>query len=162
MNGRSKFALILTSLTVVIPQGAGAAAPDAKLWNGTWHLNAAKSKFVSPGKRESETRTYNISGDRVRMTSTSVTSSGKTLKVAYSARYDGKWYSMTGNPNADRISLSPVSDREMKWSSQLHGEVSIAGSATVSADGKHLTLTRKLLQMRGTPTDVLEFDRQGR
>ncbi len=159
MNGRSKFALILTSLVMTTLQGATAGVPNAKLWNGTWHLNAAKSKFVSSAKRQSETRTYKISGNNVMMTSNSTDASGKILRVSYSARYDGKWYPMAGNPNADRISLKPVGVREMKWSSQLRGKPSVEGTAAVSADGKHLTITRKFLRMKGAPTDVLEFDR---
>jgi hypothetical protein len=159
MNRSAKFALILTSLAIAVPQGAAAAVPNAKLWNGTWQLNPAASKFVSSGKRESETRTYAISGNKVTMKSTSKTASGKTLNVSYSARTDGKYYPMTGNPNADRIALSLVSDRELKWSSQLHGKTTIAGTAAVTADGKHLTLKRTMLTVKGTPTDVLKFDR---
>jgi hypothetical protein len=66
---------------------------------------------------------------------------------------------MTGNPNADRISLKVVSDREVKASSQLKGKPSVESTATVSEDGKHLTLKRKMLRLKGAPTDVLEFDR---
>ena len=160
MNARSKFALILAGLAIAIPQGvSAAAAPNAKLWNGTWHLNAAKSKFASSAKEQSETRTYDISGNKVTMKSSSKDLSGKVLKFSYSAGYDGKWYPMIGNPNANRISLTAVSDREFKARSQLHGKASVASTATVSADGKHLVVKRKMLRMKGAPTDVLEFDR---
>jgi opacity protein-like surface antigen len=160
MNGRSKFALILASLTIAIPQGVSAApAPNAKLWNGTWHLNAAKSNFASSAKEQSETRTYKISGNKVTMKSSSKDLSGKALNFSYSAGYDGKWYPMIGNPNANRISLTVVSDHEVKSRSQLHGKPSVASTATVSADGKHLVIKRKMLRMKGAPTDVLEFDR---
>ena len=65
MTGRTKFAMILTGLAIAIPQSAIAAAPNAKLWNGTWHLNAAKSKFSSSAKEQSETRTYDVSASKV-------------------------------------------------------------------------------------------------
>jgi len=159
MNGQLKFALILASFAVVIPQGASAASPNPKLWNGAWHLNAAKSKFTSSTKEQSETRTYDISGGKVTMKSTSKDSSGKTLTFSYSASYDGKWYPMVGNPGADQISLTAVSDREVRASAQLHGKPAVDSTAMVSADGKHLTLHRKMLKVKGTPTDVLEFDR---
>ncbi len=159
MNGRSKLALILASLAIAIPQSVNAAPPNAKLWNGTWHLNAAKSKFTSTAKMQSETRIYDISGNKVTMKSSSKDTSGKTMNVSYSAGYDGKWYRMVGNPNADRISLTAVSDREMKSRSQLKGKPSSESTATVSADGKHLTIKRKLVRMKTAPTDVLEFDR---
>jgi opacity protein-like surface antigen len=159
MNGPSKFALILGSFAIAIPQGVSAAAPDAKLWNGTWHLNAAKSKFTSSAKVQSETRTYDISGNKVTMKSSSKDPSGKEMNFSYSAGYDGKWYPMVGNPNADRISLHAVSNRELKSKSQFHGKPSAESTATVSADGKHLTITRKILRIKGAPTDMLEFDR---
>jgi opacity protein-like surface antigen len=159
MNGRSKFALILAGLAIAIPQSVSAAEPNAKLWNGTWHLDAAKSKFASSAKEQSETRTYDISGHKVKVKSSSKNPAGKALNFTYSAGYDGKWYRMTGNPNADRISLTAVSDREMKSRSQLRGKPSVEATATVSADGKHLTIKRKMLRMKGAPTDMLEFGR---
>ena len=159
MTGRSKLALILAGLAFAIPQGVSAGAPNAKLWNGTWHLNAAKSKFVSSAKEQSETRTYNVSANKVTMKSSSKDSSGKALNFSYSAGWDGKWYPMVGNPNANRISLTAVSDREVKAQSQLHGKPSVDSTATVSADGKHLTIKRKMLRLKGAPTDLLEFDR---
>ena len=159
MKAPSKFTLIVASLALAIPQGASAADPNAKLWNGTWHLNAAKSKFASSAKEQSETRTYNIFHGKVAMKSSSKDPSGKALNFSYSAGYDGKWYPMVGNPNADRISLKVISDREVKASSQLHGKPSVESIAKVSADGKHLTLQRKMLRLKGAPTDMLEFDR---
>jgi hypothetical protein len=159
MTGQWKLALILGSLAIAIPQDANAATPNAKLWNGAWHLNAAKSKFASSAKEQSETRTYEISANKVTMKSSSKDPSGKALNFSYSAGYDGKWYPMVGNPNADRISLTAVSDRELKAKSQLHGKPAVESRATVSADGKHLTLKRKIVRMKGAPTDWLEFDR---
>ena len=159
MNRHSKLVLILGSLALAIPQSANAAAPNAKLWNGTWHLDVAKSKFASSAKEQSETRTYDISRKKVTMKSSSKDPSGKALNFSYSAGYHGKWYPMVGNPNADRISLTAVSDRELKSRSRLHGKPSVESTATVSADGKHLTIKRKMVRMKGAPTDVLEFDR---
>lgn len=159
MNAPSKFALIFASLALAVPQGASAAEPNAKLWNGTWHLDAAKSKFASSAKEASETRTYDISGKKVTMKSSSKNAAGKELNFSYTAGYDGKWYPMVGNPNADRIMLRVVSDREFRASSRLKGKPSVHSTATVSADGKHLTLERKMLRMKGAPTDVLEFER---
>ena len=159
MNARLKFALILATAAIVIPQGVSAATPNAKLWNGTWHLDAAKSKFASSSKEQSETRTYDISGGKVTVKSSSKDTAGKELNFSYSAGTDGKSYPMIGNPNADSISLNAVSARQIKARSRLHGKLSVQSAATVSADGKHLTINRKMLRIKGAPTDVLEFDR---
>lgn len=159
MNGRSKLAFILASIAILTPQGVTAAAPDAKLWNGTWHLNAAKSKFAPSTKELSETRSYDVSGNKVTMKSTSKDASGKESSFSYSAAWDGKSYPMVGNPNADSISLTGVSGRQVNAKSMLHGKLTVESTAMVSADGKHLTLKRHMLRLKGAPTDVLEFDR---
>ena len=70
-----------------------------------WQLDAAKSKFASPGKEVSETRTYDISGGKVSMKSSSKDPSGKELNFSYSAGVDGKSYPMVGNPNAGKSTL---------------------------------------------------------
>ena len=159
MNRLSKFALAIAGLALLVPQAAGAASPDAKLWNGTWHLNAAKSKFAAQTKELSETRTYDVSGGKLTMKSSSKNASGKELNFSDSAAWDGKTYPMVGNPNADSISLTAVSGRQVKANSRMHGKLMVQSTATVSADGKHLTLTRHMLRLKGAPTDVLEFDR---
>ena len=159
MNTRLKFSLILAAAAIVIPQGVSAATPNAKLWNGTWHLDAAKSKFASSSKEQSETRTYDISGGKVTVKSSSKDTVGKELNFSYSAGTDGKSYPMIGNPNADSISLNVVSTRQINARARLHGKLSVQSVATVTADGKHLTINRKMLRMKGAPTDVLEFDR---
>jgi opacity protein-like surface antigen len=160
MNAHSALSLVVASLALAIPQAASAAAPpNAKLWNGTWHLNVAKSKWASAAKEQSESRTYSVSGDKITMKSSSKDLSGKPMNFSYSATWDGKWYPMPGNPNADRISLTAASERQINAKSTLHGKQAADSTATISADGKHLTLTRKMLRMKGSPTDVLEFDR---
>ena len=159
MNGRKKIALMIALGALVIPQTLFAKGPDPKLWNGTWHLNTAKSKFASPAKEQSETRTYQISGNRITMKSSSKNAAGKAMSFSYSATFDGKWSPMHGNPNADSISITAVSGHEIKASSRQHGKASAESTAAVSADGKHLTLTRKMVALKGAPTDVLEFDR---
>jgi hypothetical protein len=159
MNRQSKFVLALAGLALLVPQAANAKGPDPKLWDGAWHLNIAKSKFPSGGAEQSETRTYSISADKVTMKSSSKDKSGKAMNFSYSAGWDGKMYPMVGNPRADQISLKMISAREFSARSALHGKVTVESTATVSADGKHLTLTRHMLALKGAPTDVLEFDR---
>jgi hypothetical protein len=158
MIRRTKSAFIFAA-AALFAQAAIAAPPDAKLWNGTWHLNLAKSKFDASSKEQSETRTYDFSGGKLSMKSTSKDGAGKEMTFSYSAGFDGKAYPMVGNPNADSISLTAVSGHEIKASSSNHGKLTVESSATVSPDGKHLTLTRHFVAMKGAPTEVLEFDR---
>jgi hypothetical protein len=158
MIRRSKHILILAT-AALSAQVALAGSPDAKLWSGTWHLNAAASKWGAAGKESSETRTYDYSDGKLSMKSTGKDAAGKETSFAYAAACDGKFAPMTGNPNADSISLNCVSGREIKATSRLHGKVTVQSTAAVSADGKHLTLKRTYVGMKGSPTEVLEFTR---
>lgn len=158
MIRHSKLALFFATV-VLSAQVAAAAAPDAKLWNGTWHLNAAASKWGTPGKEASETRSYDYSGGKLTMKSSAKDVKGQETNFSYSAACDGKAAPMIGNPNADSIMLACVSGREIKATSSMKGKVTVQSTATVSADGKHLTLKRTYVSMKGAPTETLEFDR---
>jgi hypothetical protein len=94
------------------------------------------------------------------MRSTLINSAGKTIKWSYSATTNGKWFPVTGNPNADRVALTLVSDREIKSQTRLHGKASAKSTASISADGKQLTVNRSMLIAKGAPTDdTLVYDR---
>jgi len=157
MIRRSTLVLIFGAAALSV-QAIAATPPDAKLWGGAWRLNVAKSKFGAAGNPQSETRTYDLAGGKLSMTSTAKDGAGKEMTFSYSAALDGKPYPMTANPNADSVSLTPVNSHEIKFSSWLHGKTTVQSVATVSADGRHLTL-RKYVAMKGAPTEVLEYDR---
>jgi opacity protein-like surface antigen len=159
MIGHSKLALIFAAAAVAGTQAVHAAGVDAKAWTGTWHLDAAKSKWTAAGKEQSETRTYSYAGGKLTMKSTFKNAAGKETNFSYSAALDGKFYPMVGNPNGDSIALTRVSPNELKATSRLHGKPKVQTDASVSADGKHLTLKRTFVAMKGTPTEVLEFNR---
>ena len=158
MNAHLKLIVAAGALTLAAPEAIAKPMVASPQWAGTWILNLADSKFAKPGRR-TEMRTYRVAGNQVRMESRGIGPDGKSINFRYAAVYDGKWYPMVGNPNADRIMLRVVSDREFRASSRLKGKPSVHSTATVSADGKHLMLKRKMLRMKGAPTDVLEFER---
>jgi len=162
MKTRKTLALIIAGAAMSLTQTAAAApAPSAKLWGGTWHLNAGKSKFSLPDTQEkAETRHYTVSGYHVVMKTSVTGSSGKTVNWSYDAHWDGKPYPMVGNKGGDHISLEPVSDREVSSKTMLKGKLSATATASVSADGKELTIHRKILNVKGGPSDdLLVFDR---
>lgn len=154
----SRFALMVAA-AALSAQAAMAAPPDAKLWNGTWHLDTAASKWGAAGKEVSETRSYDYSGGKLTMKSSAKDTAGKETNFTYSAACDGKFVPMVGNARADSISIGCVSGREIKATSRLHGKVTVESTATVSDDGKHLTLKRSYVGMKGAPSEVLEFKR---
>lgn len=155
-------ALILAATAITLPQAATAkSAPLSKAWAATWQLNKDKSKFSSSDTAvKSETRSYAVAGNRVTMRSTMTDNAGKTIKWSYSAVTNGRWYPMVGNPNADHIAVTRVSDRELKSKATFHGKPSATATASVSIDGKELTIHRSILGAKGGPSnDVLVFER---
>lgn len=162
MNAIKMFTLTGAAVAFAAAQIATAApAPDAKLWSGTWKLNVAESKFTaSDFSEKSETRSYSVQGNRVTMHSNFTNGAGKDVKWSYTAGWDGKAYRAVGNSNVDHIVLMPVSAREVKARTTLHGRPSATSTVRVSADGKQLTMTRSILTAKGGPTnDTLVFDR---
>lgn len=162
MNAPKKLALILSAIAMGLPQAASAQSAElSKAWAGTWQLNTGKSKFSSAEfTPKGDTRTYTVAGKRLTMRSTGINAAGKTIKWSYSANTDGKWYPTSGNPNTDQIALTFVSPREFKSRTTLKGKPSARATATVSADGKVLTINRSILTAKGGPTnDVMVFNR---
>jgi hypothetical protein len=161
MNMSTKLALMIASVGLVAPQTvvAQSVEPSAQ-WNGTWTLDTADSKFAAPIGKTTETRTYEITGNKVSLTSNGTDADGNAVQFTYSGAYDGKWYPMVGNPRGDSISLTLVNPMEAKAKVRKDGKETVTGTLTVSEDGKTLTLNRETLNAEGPPTvDVLVYDR---
>jgi hypothetical protein len=160
MNAPKKLALILSAIAIALPQTASAQSLS-KAWTGTWHLNTEKSKFSSAEfTSKSDTRTYTAAGRRLTMRSTMIDADGTKIKWSYSANTNGKWYRTFGKPNPEQVALPFGSPRELKSKTTLKGKPSARSTATVSADGKVLTINRSILTAKGGPTaDIMVFDR---
>ena len=160
MNAPQKLALMLAAAAIALPQPA-IGKSLSKAWNGTWQLNMEKSKFSSAEfTPKADTRTYTIAGNRLTMRASGTNAAGKAMKWSYSARTDGKWYPTSGNPNTDHVALTFVGPREVKSKTKLKGKASARSTATLSADGKQLTIARSILTAKGGPTDdTLVYDR---
>jgi hypothetical protein len=162
MNAPNKLALIFSAVAIALPQAASAkSAAISKSWTGTWQLSIEKSKFSSADYTpKSDTRTYSVAGKRLTMRATGTNAAGKTMKWSYSANTNGKWYPTSGNPNTDHIALTLVSPREFTSKTTLKGKPSAKSTATLSDDGKVITIKRSILTAKGGPTDdTLVFDR---
>lgn len=111
---------------------------------GTWKQNFDKSK-VDPAptapRPKSVTRTYEVFGDGLKFTQVTVSADGKSTTSTYSAHFDGKDYSITGNANADTIVLKKVDARTFESTLKKSGKVVTTGTNVVSADGKTMTYT---------------------
>jgi hypothetical protein len=154
-------------LVAVVGFGVGLASPvfaqqDAHI--GTWKQNFEKSK-VDPAptapRPQSITRTYEKFGDGLKFTQVTVSADGTSTTGTYSAHYDGKDYPLTGNANADTISLKRIDASTFDSTLKKAGKIVTTGRNTVSADGKTMTYTSKGTNASGQPfTATAIFDRQ--
>ena len=92
------------ALAIVLCVSASTVAAAQDPFNGTWHLNKAKSQF-DPGPGP-EKATTTIKSDGTTWTATSSSSyEGKPLETSYTVKLDGTPAPLKGSPVADMISV---------------------------------------------------------
>jgi hypothetical protein len=151
--------LALLTGVVVFALASDIRAQAPKGLDGTWKLDAAKSTF-SPGPApKSMTVTYSIVGtDGMKIVVDMTPADGAAQHWEMTAHYDGKEYPVTGNPNADTISLKMVDDRTGESTMKKGGKVTSTNVRKLSADGKVLTITSTGTTVDGKPRkDVQVF-----
>jgi len=144
------FALVLISalaLTAVV------FAADNNV--GTWKLNLAKSKY-SPGPApKSQTLKIEAWGDDgVKYRADGVGADGKPTHAEFQAKYDGKDYAFTGNPDADTLAYKRIDANTLEATLKMKGKPTITAKATVSKDGKTRTVTQMGKNAQGQSIDI--------
>jgi hypothetical protein len=135
-----------------------AQAPEGLV--GTWKLNPAKSTF-SPGPApRSMTITYTPVGESLKIAVDVVSADGAAQHWEMTGAYDGKEYSVTGNPDADTIMLKRIDANRGESTFSKGGKVMAVNKRTLSADGKTLTIATKGVNGKGQPrNDVAVYER---
>src|ERR1041384_3886202 len=123
---------------------------------GTWELNVAKSKYTPGPAPKSETRTYVVAGQDIKVSSKGVDATGKPTAQSWSLNYDGKDRPQTGSPDADTLSVKRVNAHSVAFTQKRDGKVVITGTRTISADGKVMTITSKGTNRAGQTIDNVE------
>jgi hypothetical protein len=127
---------------------------------GTWKLNPAKSKY-SPGPApKSMTITYSPAGYGMRIIVDVVPEKGAPQHWEMTPMYDGTDHPVTGNPDADTISIKRISDTKGESTFKKGGKVMAVNVRTLSPDGKTLTIESKGTTGDGKPRhDVAVYER---
>ena len=129
---------ILLTLVVCFVGVAAALAADANV--GTWKLNSAKSKFTA-GTPKNDTVIVEVAGDNMKITVDGTDGDGKPAHNVWTGKYDGKDYSVTGDPASDMRSYTTVNARTLTLALKKGGKVTTTGRIVLSADGKSRTVT---------------------
>jgi hypothetical protein len=154
LDRRMKSKSFLLCLAVWFAAGAFCfAADDPNM--GTWKLNEAKSKFT-PGTQKNNTVTYEMSGDKMKVTADGVDGKGSPVHSEWTGMFDGKDHPVTGNPNEDTRSYRKASDGTLEFTSKKDGKILVSGRVVVAPDGKSRTVTTT-----GTDANGKKFKNKG-
>ena len=145
--------------SVMLLSGSMALAADN--WIGAWKLNPGKSQ-VTPGPGpKSQTLTFTASPAGITLSSDGVTADGSVRKGSYTSKFDGKDVAWAGNPDADTAAPLKVDDNNYTNTWKKGGKVTINAKATVSADGKTLTVTQTGKNAKGEDVNsTAVYDKQ--
>ncbi len=138
--------------------GASAFAADAVV--GTWKLNVAMSKFSGTAPK-SATRVYTEGTDGTTLEQKMVSADGKDMSMHLTIKYDGKDYTVTGNPDANTVAGKVLDAHTTHFTMKNGGKVVGTVHRVVAADGKTLTVNNKGTHADGKAYhDTLVFDKQ--
>ncbi|HLQ77633.1 MAG TPA: hypothetical protein VK210_09765 [Terriglobia bacterium] len=133
----------------------------ADQFTGSWKLNLAKSTY-SPGMPpKSQTTKLQLMKDGIREIVDRVNADGTMTHWDYVAKFDGKDYAITGDPDRDHASVKKVDDFTLEVVNKKAGKVTTSMKLVVAKDGKSRTNTVTGTTATGAAIhNVLVFDKQ--
>jgi len=154
------FTFVGVVVLALAASGVVLAETDAHM--GTWKLNIAKSKFDPGPAPKSETRTYEPTADGYKFSGERVDADGSTHPEAFTVKYDGKDYPITGDPSgADTLNVKLIDANHIESTGKKEGKVIGTVKIVVSKDGKVMTMTSKGKNAKGQSiNNVLVYDKQ--
>ncbi len=142
-KGKKMKRLFSMLVVIVIFLAAGSlASAQSDPFVGTWKLNVAASKFEPGPPPQSQTRTWDASGN---VDVKGVSQAGKSASYSYTIVTDGKPHPSGGTvPNgSDTLTAKKVSSHLITAKFTKTGKVVESTTYTVSKDGKTLTIVAK-------------------
>jgi hypothetical protein len=152
----------VVSVVVLALAASGVVLAETDAHMGTWKLNIAKSKFAPGQTMKSETRTYESTGDGYKFSGERVDADGSTHPEAFTVKYDGKDYPITGDPTgADTLNVKLIDANHIDATTKKGGKVLYTTTVAVSKDGKVMTITTKGKNANGqSMNNALVYDKQ--
>jgi hypothetical protein len=154
----------ICAVAVVFLALAGSLLAQSTAFVGTWKLNAEKSKFPAGKAPKSLTRTVSADGDTVTYKFDGVGADGSAITYGFASKLDGKDSEVTGNGmpyGADHVAIKQVNSHETSATMKKGDKAVGTSSATVSHDGKMLTLTSKGTDAEGKSVKTVSvYDKQ--
>ena len=159
MRLKTLAAFAMTLLLVALALNVPVAAADQQ--SGVWKMDPAKSKYDPGPAAKSITLKIESDGDTIKYSSDGIDASGNPTHAEYTAKYDGKDYPITGNPNADTVALERTDANTTRSTMKKDGQVVMTVTSVVSKDGNTRTSTFKGKNAKGQDVNnVLVYSKQ--
>ena len=108
-------------------------------FSGTWKMNPAKSKVMWP-LPQSDVAVVNVDETGIKFSEEMTDEKGQSAKTSTEAKFDGKDYPLTGDPDSDSISYRRVDSNTLAATLKKGGKISERLTIRVSKDGKVTTV----------------------
>src|SRR5450631_1529540 len=128
-----KLKTLALTLALCFAGAASSLAQSAQM--GTWKLNEAKSK-IPAGALKNTTVIYTMDGDNIKVTTEGTDGTGKPMHTAWTGKFDGKDYPLTGDPTSDARMYTKVDSHTLTLTNKKAGKTVTSGRIVVSHDGK--------------------------
>lgn len=140
-----KHRIALVGLAVL---ASAAMSFAADITEGTWKLNAAKSKPAA-GAAKYDTVTISSEGGNMKVVLDGTDSAGKPVHSEWVGKYDGKQYPVKGNPDMDSGAYKKVDAHTFKYTGMKGSKPGPSSTITYSADGKTRTNKNTFIDAQG-------------
>jgi hypothetical protein len=161
MSRRSSAVRLVVLIALVgVTLGLPVRAQSPTQLFGTWKLNVAKSKYNPGPAPKSMTVTYSPAGFGMKIVVDVVPGQGAAQHWEMSPQYNGQDHKVTGNPEADTISIKRISDTKGESTFKKSGKVTLVNVRTLAADGRTMTIESKGTTPDGKPRhDIAVFEK---
>jgi hypothetical protein len=148
-------ALIIASAAPALAQPAG----DPFL--GTWKLDLARSSFTPGPPPKAKTLVFSATADGILIDETEVEPDGQVLTFKIPYARDGRPTPQTASPAYDMLAVTQPDAFTADWKVMRQGQVIGSARASVSRDGRTLTMVSRIRPDAGsTRSQRSVFDRQ--
>src|SRR4029079_10729250 len=162
LSKRLLFPITLLAITLIgapLVLSSHPVSSDKDLVLGVWHLNVAKSKFISNPAPKSQTRTYEDHPQGIKATIETTYADGKTATIQYIASYDSVEYPITGSLQFDAIAMKKIDDFTAEARLSHAGKEIVSARRVISEDGLTMTVTFRTNVSGGEVTNVSVFEK---
>ncbi len=148
-----------TMIIVLVLALAGIAlAQDPHV--GTWKMNPAKSKFSPGPPPKSDTIIFTTQDNGIKLMEEIAEANGDVTHIEFAAKYDGKDYPITGDPNIDTIAVRKIDANTFDVVFKKAGKEMFKAQEVFSKDGKTFTFIEKGKNAKGRINNTIVCDKQ--